>query len=287
MMSGPSVCLRERSDSLPEVPPPVRMRVALVFSAGFRRPPPAVLHSSCCPPAVLLQSSSLPLLPTMAASALLLAAVAASLCSGKVKISWPSHPEYRSFKPFGPIMGCIDSQCGCSPTDAEIFMCFLLFSPLVGRKLQVHLRLSGKRVCPGAENVSLLPVTVCCGFGWWFPKLESAKALILPPQPSDVCSECSHLVQLSANMVPSRDAKARTPPSPDQPPASGHACARCGNTFHVFLQEMVYETLHALCQRLPKGRASDCDAQVKTRLPEVLQQAAGRPVSSSTTAVKP
>lgn len=62
----------------------------------------------------------------------------------------------------------------------------------------------------------------------------------------DMCSECSQIVQLSANMISSRDAK-----------------------------ETVYETLHALCQRLPKDQASECGAQVKAYLPKVLQQTPG------------
>ncbi|XP_070690335.1 prosaposin-like [Pempheris klunzingeri] len=41
-------------------------------------------------------------------------------------------------------------------------------------------------------------------------------------------------------------------------------------------KEIVYETLHALCQRLPGEQASECDSQVKTYLPKVLQQAPGQ-----------
>ncbi|XP_042344088.1 surfactant protein Bb [Plectropomus leopardus] len=62
----------------------------------------------------------------------------------------------------------------------------------------------------------------------------------------DVCSECSQIIQLSANMISSRDTK-----------------------------ETVYETLHALCQHLPKEQASECDSQVKMNLPKVLQQTPG------------
>lgn len=62
----------------------------------------------------------------------------------------------------------------------------------------------------------------------------------------DMCSECSQIVQLSANMISGRDTK-----------------------------ETVYETLHALCKRLPKEQASECDSQVKTYLPKVLQQTPG------------
>ncbi|XP_040011411.1 surfactant protein Bb [Xiphias gladius] len=61
-----------------------------------------------------------------------------------------------------------------------------------------------------------------------------------------LCSECSQIIQLSANMISSRDTK-----------------------------ETVYETLHALCQRLPREQASECDSQVKTYLPKVLQQTPG------------
>ncbi|XP_027134029.1 surfactant protein Bb isoform X1 [Larimichthys crocea] len=61
-----------------------------------------------------------------------------------------------------------------------------------------------------------------------------------------LCSECSQIIQLSANMISSRDTK-----------------------------ETMYETLHALCQVLPKEQASECDSQVKTYLPKVLQQTPG------------
>uniref|UniRef100_UPI0037E989FD surfactant protein Bb n=1 Tax=Semicossyphus pulcher TaxID=241346 RepID=UPI0037E989FD len=62
----------------------------------------------------------------------------------------------------------------------------------------------------------------------------------------DVCAECSQIIHLSANMISSRDTK-----------------------------ETVYETLHALCQRLPGEQASECDSQVKTFLPKLLQQTPG------------
>ncbi|XP_068617152.1 surfactant protein Bb [Brachionichthys hirsutus] len=63
---------------------------------------------------------------------------------------------------------------------------------------------------------------------------------------SDTCLECSQIVQLSANMISSRDAK-----------------------------ETVYEALHALCQRLPNEQASECDSHMNMYLPKVLQQASG------------
>ncbi|XP_041793681.1 surfactant protein Bb [Chelmon rostratus] len=66
------------------------------------------------------------------------------------------------------------------------------------------------------------------------------------PLTLDMCSECSQIVQLSANMISSRDTK-----------------------------ETVYETLHALCQHLPEQQASECESQVKTYLPKVLQQTPG------------
>ncbi|KAI3372847.1 hypothetical protein L3Q82_023296, partial [Scortum barcoo] len=69
----------------------------------------------------------------------------------------------------------------------------------------------------------------------------------IQPLASDVCSECGQIVQLSANMISSRDTK-----------------------------ETVYETLHALCQRLPTKQASECESQVKTYLPKVLQQTPGQ-----------
>ncbi|XP_034452802.1 surfactant protein Bb [Hippoglossus hippoglossus] len=62
----------------------------------------------------------------------------------------------------------------------------------------------------------------------------------------DTCSECRQVVQLSANMISSRDTK-----------------------------ETVYEGLHALCQRFPREQASQCDSQVKTYLPKVLHQTPG------------
>lgn len=52
-------------------------------------------------------------------------------------------------------------------------------------------------------------------------------------------------------------------------------------TVAVLLQVTVYETLHALCQRLPREQASECDLQVKAYLPKVLQQTPGHRVSSS------
>ncbi|KAF3850799.1 hypothetical protein F7725_012571 [Dissostichus mawsoni] len=39
--------------------------------------------------------------------------------------------------------------------------------------------------------------------------------------------------------------------------------------------ENLYETLHALCQRLPREQASECESQVKMYLPKVLQQTPG------------
>ncbi|KAK5871494.1 hypothetical protein PBY51_004375 [Eleginops maclovinus] len=65
-------------------------------------------------------------------------------------------------------------------------------------------------------------------------------------QTLDMCSECSQVINLSANRISSRTTK-----------------------------ENLYETLHALCQRLPREQASECDSQVKTYLPQVLQQTPG------------
>nr|XP_020458197.1 pulmonary surfactant-associated protein B isoform X1 [Monopterus albus] len=62
----------------------------------------------------------------------------------------------------------------------------------------------------------------------------------------DICSECSQTIQLSANMISSSDTK-----------------------------ETIYETLHALCQHLPREQAAECDSQVKVYLPKVLQQTPG------------
>ncbi|XP_041644498.1 surfactant protein Bb [Cheilinus undulatus] len=72
----------------------------------------------------------------------------------------------------------------------------------------------------------------------------------------DVCSECSQIVQLSANMISSRDTK-----------------------------ETVYETLHALCKRLPGEQRSECESQVKMYLPKVLQQTSGHMKPVQTCAV--
>uniref|UniRef100_A0A8D3B0N8 Surfactant protein Bb n=1 Tax=Scophthalmus maximus TaxID=52904 RepID=A0A8D3B0N8_SCOMX len=62
----------------------------------------------------------------------------------------------------------------------------------------------------------------------------------------DTCSECRQVLQLSANMISSRDTK-----------------------------ETVYETLHALCQHFPSAQASECDSQVRSYLPKVLLQTPG------------
>lgn len=67
------------------------------------------------------------------------------------------------------------------------------------------------------------------------------RALILLLQNSDACSECSHIVELSANMIPSRDAKARTYPSPDQPLArtcslSDDSCAHAVLSQYFFFR---------------------------------------------------
>ncbi|XP_026177900.1 surfactant protein Bb isoform X2 [Mastacembelus armatus] len=82
-------------------------------------------------------------------------------------------------------------------------------------------------LCPGVSRLIIDPLS-----------LMRQKSLTL-----DMCSECSQIIQLSANMISSRDTK-----------------------------ETVYETLHALCQRLPGEQSSDCETQVKTYLPKVLQQ---------------
>ncbi|XP_061762631.1 surfactant protein Bb isoform X4 [Nerophis ophidion] len=66
-------------------------------------------------------------------------------------------------------------------------------------------------------------------------------------QTSDMCSECSHIIQLSANMISSKDHK-----------------------------EHVYETLHALCQHLPDKDASECDSQMKMYLPKMLRRTLGQ-----------
>ncbi|KAG7223499.1 hypothetical protein INR49_015492, partial [Caranx melampygus] len=85
-------------------------------------------------------------------------------------------------------------------------------------------------LCPGDSRLIIDPLS-----------LIKQKSLTL-----DVCSECSQIIQLSTNMISSRDSKAT-----------------------------VYETLHALCLRLPGEQASMCDSQVKSYLPKVLQQTPG------------
>ncbi|XP_029916549.1 surfactant protein Bb [Myripristis murdjan] len=63
---------------------------------------------------------------------------------------------------------------------------------------------------------------------------------------SGVCSECNQMLELSTNMISNKEN-----------------------------QEVLYETLLALCQRLPAGQASECGIQVQIFWPKVLQYAAG------------
>ncbi|KAM4616080.1 surfactant protein Bb [Polymixia lowei] len=63
---------------------------------------------------------------------------------------------------------------------------------------------------------------------------------------SDICSECSQMIELFTDIVSNKDT-----------------------------QETVYETLHTLCRRFPTERVSQCDSQVKTYLPIVLQYITG------------
>ncbi|XP_014862216.1 PREDICTED: proactivator polypeptide-like isoform X1 [Poecilia mexicana] len=63
------------------------------------------------------------------------------------------------------------------------------------------------------------------------------------PLTQGVCPECSQIIQLSANMVFSRDTKVT-----------------------------VFKALHGLCRRLPEEQASECESQVKIYLPKILQQ---------------
>ncbi|XP_011477437.1 prosaposin-like [Oryzias latipes] len=62
-------------------------------------------------------------------------------------------------------------------------------------------------------------------------------------QSLDLCGECSQIIRTSTNMISGSDTKVT-----------------------------VYEALHAVCRRLPERQASDCQSQVKTYLPKVLQQ---------------
>ncbi|XP_037833069.1 surfactant protein Bb isoform X2 [Kryptolebias marmoratus] len=73
--------------------------------------------------------------------------------------------------------------------------------------------------------------------------LSGDSRFIAEPLTPDVCPECSQIIQLSANMIFSSDTKVA-----------------------------VFKTLHALCQRLPKDQASECESQVKTYLPKLLRQ---------------
>ncbi|XP_047447903.1 surfactant protein Bb isoform X2 [Mugil cephalus] len=57
------------------------------------------------------------------------------------------------------------------------------------------------------------------------------------------CLPCRQIIQVSANMISSSQAK-----------------------------ETVYEVLHDLCQRLPEEKATECESQIKSYLPKVLQQ---------------
>ncbi|XP_053181610.1 surfactant protein Bb [Scomber japonicus] len=82
-------------------------------------------------------------------------------------------------------------------------------------------------LCPGDSRFIIDPLSVI--------KVKSLT--------SGICSECSQIIQLSTNMISSRDTK-----------------------------ETVYEALHALCQHLPGEQASECDSQVKMYLPKILQQ---------------
>ncbi|KAK2902090.1 surfactant protein Bb [Channa argus] len=92
-------------------------------------------------------------------------------------------------------------------------------------------------LCPGDSRFILNPLSFI-----------KQKSLAL-----DICTECSQILQLSTNMISSRDTK-----------------------------ETVYETLHALCQHLPSNQASECDSQVKMYLPKILQQTPGHLKSGET-----
>lgn len=49
---------------------------------------------------------------------------------------------------------------------------------------------------------------------------------------------------------------------------------------YVMLSQVtVFKALHALCQRLPKEEASECESQVKIYLPKILQQTSSQWVS--------
>ncbi|KAG7490251.1 prosaposin-like [Solea senegalensis] len=94
---------------------------------------------------------------------------------------------------------------------------------------------------PGFVLMFLAAASLCPGDGMFI--MEPLSVIKQESLMLDTCSECRHIVQLSANMISSRDTK-----------------------------EIVYETLHALCRRFPSEQASECDSQVKMYLPKILQQ---------------
>lgn len=107
--------------------PSVRMRVTLA-ALDWTAQPTCLSGLFPASSSVLSSSKSLSifswLLPIMATLCLLLAVIAASFCSGKIKIYRLCHLENWPFRLFGAALRCIYSECGCPPTDAEIFMWF-------------------------------------------------------------------------------------------------------------------------------------------------------------------
>ncbi|XP_077571732.1 prosaposin-like isoform X2 [Stigmatopora nigra] len=62
--------------------------------------------------------------------------------------------------------------------------------------------------------------------------------------PEGLCLECRKTIQFSTNLIPSKDTK-----------------------------ELMYESLHALCQHLADKQQLECDSQLKIFLPQLLLQA--------------
>ncbi|KAK5618372.1 hypothetical protein CRENBAI_019202 [Crenichthys baileyi] len=87
----------------------------------------------------------------------------------------------------------------------------------------------------------VLAASLCSGDSRFI--VDSLSFIGQKPLTQGMCPECSQIIQLSTNMVFSTDAKVT-----------------------------VFKALHALCQRLPKEQASECESQVKIYLPKIMQQ---------------
>ncbi|XP_047237345.1 surfactant protein Bb [Girardinichthys multiradiatus] len=87
----------------------------------------------------------------------------------------------------------------------------------------------------------VLAASLCSGDSRFI--VDSLSLIGQKPLTQGMCPECSQIIQLSTNMVFSTDTKVT-----------------------------VFKALHALCQRLPKEQASECELQVKIYLPKIMQQ---------------